>query len=143
MASYRLSRRGFRLLGISLLSFIALLIYIRWHDILLAYVEPRLPPLYEKARAKESSLPHYEEYKRKTVKYFLTANHAHSKKSRVTIHERLAHSPSFSRFGLGERHARFCHDGFTRPYHQSIVSISRWLSFMPPSLCETSNFVVA
>jgi hypothetical protein len=80
MASYQFSRR-FKLLGILLLSSIALLVYIRWHDILLAYVGPR-PPLYEKARAKENSLPHYEEYKRKTVKYFLAANYAHGKKSR-------------------------------------------------------------
>ena len=81
MVSYKLPRR-FRLLGILLLSSIALLVYIRWHDILLASAGPRLPPLYENIRAKENSLPHYKEYKRKTVKYFLAANYAHGKKPR-------------------------------------------------------------
>lgn len=83
MASYKLSRRGFRLLGISLLSSIALLAYIGWHDFLLASVGPRLPPLYENVRAKEISLPHFEEYELKTVKYFFSANHAHSEGLRI------------------------------------------------------------
>jgi len=77
MVSYKLSRRGFRLLGISSLC-IALLVYIGWHDVLLASAGPRLPPLYENVRANENSLPHFEEYKLKTVKYFFSANHAHS-----------------------------------------------------------------
>jgi hypothetical protein len=87
MASYRLTRRGFRLLGVLLLSSIALYVYIRWPDTPPESVEPRLPPLYEEVRAKENSLSHYKEYKRKTVKYFLAANYAHSKHSRVCYDE--------------------------------------------------------
>jgi len=60
----------------------------RWNDVAPKSLEPQLPPLYEKVRAKENSLPHYKEYKHKTVKYFLAANHAHSKESGDnTIHE--------------------------------------------------------
>ena len=79
MASYGLTRRGFRILGILLLSSIGLLVYIRWHDILQAFLGPRLPPLYRKVRAREQSLPHYKGYEHQDVKYFFAANHAHSK----------------------------------------------------------------
>ncbi|KAH0836501.1 hypothetical protein J3R83DRAFT_8138 [Lanmaoa asiatica] len=78
MSSYRLTRRGFRLLAIVLLSSVGLLIFICWHDILQAFLGPRLPPLYEKVREKEQSLLHYKEYEHKKVKYFFPANHAHS-----------------------------------------------------------------
>lgn len=79
MASYKLTRRGIRILGVVLLSSIGLFIYIRWHNILQAALGPRLPPLYEEVRAKEQTLLHYKEYERKSVKYFFAANHAHSK----------------------------------------------------------------
>ena len=123
MASHGLTRRGFRLLGILLLSSIGVLIYIHGHDIFSRFLGPRLPPLYQKVRESEASLPHYKEYKRKTVKYFLAANHFHSKKLRdAMIYGRPAQSPFFTRFGMGERHARLCHDEFARTYHQPIVS---------------------
>ena len=84
MAFYGLTRRGFRLLGFLLLSSVGLLIYIRWNDIFPRFFGLRLPPLYEKVRAKENSLPHYKEYERdKTVKYFLAANHFRGMLSRV------------------------------------------------------------
>lgn len=125
MSSHGLTRRGHKSLVIVLLSFIGLLVYARWHDFLQAFLGPRLPPLYEKVRAKEQSLLHYKEYEHKNVKYFFAANHAHSKKLRdATIRALLAHPSSFSRLGLGERHARLHHDGFARPRHQSIVSVS-------------------
>lgn len=99
MAFYSLTRRGYRLLGMLLLSS---LVYLGWrrpwdhttrprHDtpppvVPLAEIpEPQLPLLYEEVRAKENSLAHYEEYRHKTVKYFFDANHARSKKSRNTL----------------------------------------------------------
>ncbi|KAN0088727.1 hypothetical protein V8E55_005784 [Tylopilus felleus] len=75
MASYGLTRRAFKLFGILVLSCVAVLLYIRWHDVVATFLGPRLPPMYEKVRAKENSLPHYKEYERTTVKYFLAANH--------------------------------------------------------------------
>ena len=70
-------------MGFLLLSSVGLLIYIKWIDISPQVFELRLPPLYEKVRAKENSLSHYKEYEHKTVKYFLAANHFHSMLSRV------------------------------------------------------------
>lgn len=140
MPSYGLTKRGFKLLGFVLLSSIGLLVYIRWHNILQAFSGPRLPPLYEKVRTKEQSLPHYREYERKGVKYFFAANHARSKSwYMTTIHD--PHSLSCSRFRLGERHARFCYDGFARPHHQSIVSISCCFVFISQVILRTSNIV--
>ena len=85
MASYGLTRRGFRLFGILVLSSVAVLLYIRWLDIVAAFLGPRLPPLYKRVRAKENSLPHYKEYERTTIKYFLAANHYHSEKFKNTL----------------------------------------------------------
>ena len=83
MVSHGLSRRGFRLLGFLLLSSVGLLIYTRWNDIFPQFFGLRLPPLYEKVRARENSLPHYKEYERdKTIKYFLAANHVRGMFSR-------------------------------------------------------------
>ncbi|KAG8220783.1 hypothetical protein J3R82DRAFT_2215 [Butyriboletus roseoflavus] len=78
MASYGLTRRGFKFLVIVLLSSIGLLVYIHFPGFLQAISVSRLPPLYEDVRAKEQSLPHYKEYERKNVKYFFPANHAQS-----------------------------------------------------------------
>ncbi|KAF8449263.1 hypothetical protein L210DRAFT_2653848 [Boletus edulis BED1] len=75
MASYGLTRRGIKLLRFLSLVSIGLLIYIRWHDI---FPQPGPPPLYEEARESENSLPHYNDYEHKTVKYLLAANHFHS-----------------------------------------------------------------
>ncbi|KAG6374807.1 hypothetical protein JVT61DRAFT_4191 [Boletus reticuloceps] len=139
MASYGLTRRGIKLLRFLSLVSIGLLIYIRWHDIF-----PQHPLPFEKARESENSLPHYNEYEHKTVKYLLAANHFHSKKSKTLQCKNalLTHHPYPCRFGVGERHARLCHDGLARPYHQSIVSDSRCFVFHPSATLRTSNFVV-
>ncbi|KAG9309932.1 hypothetical protein JVU11DRAFT_6199 [Chiua virens] len=75
MPSYGLTKRGFKLLGILSLSLVGLLVYSHWHDIA-QFVDRQIPPpLYENARAKEQSLPHYTDYRHKEVKYFFAANH--------------------------------------------------------------------
>jgi len=75
MSSYKLTRRGIRILGILSLSSIGFLILYQY-GILQAFTSPRLPPLYGSVRAKEQSLSHYKEYEHKGVKYFYSANHA-------------------------------------------------------------------
>ncbi|KAH7924168.1 hypothetical protein BV22DRAFT_1067370 [Leucogyrophana mollusca] len=79
MSTYGLTKRGVRFFLLTTVIFLALVGLLYNNDVVSRYLSRRLPPLYEKYRQRELHLPHYKEYeKRKDIKYFWAANHAHS-----------------------------------------------------------------
>ncbi|EGN95102.1 hypothetical protein SERLA73DRAFT_187410 [Serpula lacrymans var. lacrymans S7.3] len=74
MSSYRLTKRGIRILALVILAFIASVALVFQQDLL----GQRLPPLYKQFRKQEQHLTHYNEYEKKPIKYLWAANHAHS-----------------------------------------------------------------
>ncbi|KAG1743088.1 hypothetical protein EDB19DRAFT_1700006 [Suillus lakei] len=79
MPSYGLTKRGTRFLFLALLLCFVLPGILYHREAVRNYFTDHLPPLYEDYREREQHLEHYKEYEtRKDVKYFWSANHAHS-----------------------------------------------------------------